>query len=53
MYCKYSLYCMCSTCEYNCGLCDDCHWAETAIHDVWTCTKYERSYELRRGTQEV
>ena len=42
-------YCMCKTCEYeNCHkYCDDCHRKDDKIHDIWTCTKYERKPELR------
>ena len=47
--CRFGPYCMCYTCTFQeeCENCLDCvrHWSR--IHDVWSCTKYERKGELR------
>ena len=53
--CKYSQYCMCQTCEYQinntgkecCTTCADCRRENEQIHDIWSCTKYERKKFLR------
>lgn len=53
MKCGYGKYCMCQTCEYQlskkegCYKCADCVGEKKQIHDVWTCTKYERKKHLR------
>lgn len=46
---------MCATCEYqlnnsdrrSCSECDDCYRENKQVHDVWSCTKYERKIVLR------
>ena len=53
--CKYGKYCMCQTCEYQinntgkecCNTCADCHREDKQVHDIWSCTKYERKGYLR------
>lgn len=53
--CKYGEYCMCATCEYqlnnsdrgSCSKCDDCYREDKQVHDVWSCTVYERKRILR------
>lgn len=53
--CEYSKYCMCQTCEYQinntgkecCNTCADCYREDEQIHDIWSCTKYERKKFLR------
>ena len=57
--CKYSEYCMCQTCEFQsnnsskecCNSCNDCEREKRQVHDVWSCTKYERSKYLRLGSK--
>lgn len=48
--CEYGKYCMCATCTYKekCDECGDCLRGKKQIHDIWTCTKYERKEELRQ-----
>lgn len=53
--CKYGEHCMCATCEFqlnnsgrrSCSECDDCYRENKQVHDVWSCTKYERKIILR------
>lgn len=54
-------HCMCKTCEYQlnntgkecCSGCDDCMREQKQVHDVWSCTKYERKDYLRSARKEV
>lgn len=42
--CEFGKMCMCNSCKYQkvCKLCSDCLREKKQIHDVWSCTKYER-----------
>ena len=54
--CKYGKYCLCATCEHRlnkssklrCYDCEDCMREQKQVHDVWSCSRYERSIYLRK-----
>lgn len=53
--CIYNNYCLCATCEFQkittigcCAAgCYDCLRAGKQVHDIWSCTKYQRKGFLR------